>query len=337
MSSLAPSWVEWTHWLYGVGQLKVGRGNWKAWARERLRLKRAAPYGKKMQLLARNGSSKLLLVMACVQGIELGDESRSVAWRMVVTLLSAIILVLGSVVLACAIGLFEFFMKEAERTFLLPLYSVGLCTLGYIVCATGLLRLETGAWHSPTALRGQRNVWYLMLASSAMQAWLVQIVGALPDRPPRSRFRWRRRWLAFKWRWLLVYAGFWQRMTDQVIALVIFGALLGLSILPISTLQTRILFNQSFTELIEKKIHRQNLLTKLYTPGFFHKAEADPAVEESGRRGSILGGRRGSLLGGARSKATDPVRSAVPHGDVANASTKTLTERKGSVKPVVEV
>ena len=115
-------------------------------------------------------------------------------------------------------------------------------------------------------------------------------------------------------------------MTDQMIALAIFTALLVLSILPISTMQTRILFNQSFTELIERKIHRQNLLNKLYTPGFFHKAEADPTVEDTGRRGSILSGMR------ARA---GELRSSIARSNTASASAMTLAARRGSSKKAV--
>merc|ERR1712185_607979 len=72
-------------------------------------------------------------------------------------------------------------------------------------------------------------------------------------------------------------------MTDQTIALILFGLLLVLSLLPISTIQTRILFNQAFTEIIEKKIHRQNMLSELYTPGFFHTIDyVVPKKDEAG-------------------------------------------------------
>jgi len=293
INSLIPSWVEWTNWLYGRGNLKVGNSSWVKWAHERLRHKRNAPWRKKMQLLARNGLSKLLLFVACVDGLALG-EPRSTAWRALLTLVASAIFVVASVVLAAAIGVFEFLMKEANRTKALPAYTLGLCALGYVGVACILMRLERGSWHAPSALAGQRNVWYLMLAASAMQAWLVQIVGALPDRlRGRNRFRCVRRWRVFKRKWLLVYAGFWQRMVDQAIALVIFAALFVLSILPVSSLQTRILFNQAFSEVIQKKIHRQNLLSDLYTPGFFQKAEADDGSDEGkSRRTSIFPARR---------------------------------------------
>jgi len=297
VSSLAPSWVEWTHWLYGRGNLKVGNSCWVNWAQERLRLKRAAPRWKKLQLLARNGLSKMLLFVACVDGLDVTCEvlpgsaiygQCSTAYRAVLTLMATAVFVVASVLLAAGIGVFEFFMKEANRTKALPVYTIIICTLGYVAVASLLMRFERGSWHAPTALVGQRNVWYLMLAASAMQAWLVQVLGALPD-GLRGRSRCRHKWM-------LVYAGFWQRMVDQAIALVIFAALFVLSVLPVSSLQTRILFNQAFSEVIQKKIHRQNLLSDLYTPGLFQKAEADDTADEGkGRKTSIFAGRR-SLL-----------------------------------------
>ena len=215
-------------------------------------------------------------------------------WRLMLTLMASCIFVTVSVVIAVGIGVFEFFMREAHRTIALPVYSVAISTTCYVIVACGLMRLERGTWHAPTELVGQRNVWYLMLAASAVQAWVVQVLGTLPDTPAgRSRFRWRRRWKVLKRKWLLIYAGFWQRMTDQVIALVIFSALFALSILPVSSLQTRMLFNQSFSEVIEKKIHRQNLLGDLYTPGLFHKVQADVSQEDTkGRRASVTTGRK---------------------------------------------
>jgi len=312
LSSLAPSWLEWTHWLYGIGNLKVGRSCWANWARERLRLKRRAPRRKKIELLARNGSSKLLLFMACVQGLVLEVE-RTTTWRVMLTLIATLIMITASVPIATGIGIFEFFMQEAHRTMALPIYSVALCTAGYIIVACGLMRLEQGQWHGPTELFGQRNVWYLMLAASSMQAWLVQILGTLPDRPAgRSRFRCVSRWRVFRRKWFLIYASFWQRMTDQVIALVIFCALFVLSVLPVSSLQTRILFNQAFTEVIEKKIHRQNLVSELYTPGFFHKVEANSADESQEKLASAPASRRAPKAFWKASKASRTTSRQAP-------------------------
>lgn len=343
MSSLAPSWVEWTHWLYGVGQLKVGRGNWKAWATERLRLKRAAPFLKKAQVLTRNGSSKLLLVIACVQvspgeggrrdqglaygrgwgraarrgglgacarftatrlqaagrerrpiapspriaqGLELEQESTSnFGWRVVLTFTATLILIATSIPLGVGVGVFELFMKEAGRTIALPIQTAAINFCWYVAVASVLLRLEKGSWASPFDLWSRKNVWLLMLAASAMQAWLVQVLGSLKDG--------RRR------KWLLLYASFWQRMTDQTIAFVIFVMLAALSLLPISAIQTRLLFNESFSTLIDRKIHRTNLLSELYTPGFFHREEEKPANEKPAPQPpSELRSRGGSTRGG---------------------------------------
>lgn len=79
---------------------------------------------------------------------------------------------------------------------------------------------------------------------------------------------------------LLAYAQFWQRITDQTITLLIFTVLLALSILPILYVQTTILFNRAFAVILERKIHKQELLDDLYTPGLFLKVEADPSDDQ---------------------------------------------------------
>ena len=94
---------------------------------------------------------------------------------------------------------------------------------------------------------------------------------------------------------VLAYAQFWQRMTDQFITLTIFTVLFCLSILPILQVQTAILFNRQFADIIQRKVHRQEVLEDLYTPGLFYKVEADttPAEPEptEGRRFSAFAGK----------------------------------------------
>ena len=182
------------------------------------------------------------------------------------TISASLILIVTSVPLTMAVGVFELFMKEAGRTIALPIYTAAINFCWYVAVASVLLRLEKGSWASPSDLWGRKNVWLLMLAASAMQAWLVQVLSSLKDGPRRK--------------WMLIYASFWQRMTDQTIAFVIFVMLLALSLLPISAIQTRLLFNEAFSGLIDRKIHRQNLLSELYTPGFFHRGDEDRPVGE---------------------------------------------------------
>ena len=74
---------------------------------------------------------------------------------------------------------------------------------------------------------------------------------------------------------LLAYAQFWQRMTDQSITLLIFTVLLALSVLPILQLQTAILFNRAFASILRRKVHKQEVLEDLYTPGLFYQIEAE--------------------------------------------------------------
>ena len=93
--------------------------------------------------------------------------------------------------------------------------------------------------------------------------------------------------------------------------------LLALSILPMLQLQSAILFNRAFATILHRKIHKQELLDDLYTPGLFYQVEAQQQEKpppgglvgrtlRGARRGSVamakgLGNvtnmRRGSLVG----------------------------------------
>jgi len=107
---------------------------------------------------------------------------------------------------------------------------------------------------------------------------------------------------------MLTYAQFWQRMTDQTITLVIFSVLFLLSLLPILQLQTSILFNREFADIINRKVHKQEVLDDLYTPGMFYEVAPDTLQPQENaatpdRRGSViakLAGRRRSTIGATK-------------------------------------
>jgi hypothetical protein len=109
---------------------------------------------------------------------------------------------------------------------------------------------------------------------------------------------------------LLAYAQFWQRIADMGMAMFIFAVLTVLSFLPILEVQTSILFNRAFADILNRKIHKQELLDDLYTPGIFVDTEADPDSKKGGAGGSAAGRaitrmRRASLgtPGGVRKAA----------------------------------
>ena len=81
----------------------------------------------------------------------------------------------------------------------------------------------------------------------------------------------------------LAYAQFYQRVMDMMMTLIIFGTLFLLSFLPILRLQSSILFNRQFADLLNRKVHRQQVLDELYTPGSFDEIEADEAEQATPR------------------------------------------------------
>jgi hypothetical protein len=70
---------------------------------------------------------------------------------------------------------------------------------------------------------------------------------------------------------------------DMMMTLIIFGTLFLLSFLPILRLQSSILFNRQFADLLNRKVHRQQVLDELYTPGSFDNIEADKAEQATPR------------------------------------------------------
>ena len=93
---------------------------------------------------------------------------------------------------------------------------------------------------------------YLAAASVPLVGWLVQAGTSLPATPSsllgkvllprlvRTPYRW--------------WANHWARMTDLIIGLVLFLMLIILSILPMSALQSKMLFNQ-----VGRHIHLSSL------------------------------------------------------------------------------
>ena len=124
---------------------------------------------------------------------------------------------------------------------------------------------------------------------------------------------------------LLAYAQFWQRMADQNMVLLIFAVLLVLSVLPILQLQTTVLFNRAFAAILQRKLHRQELLDDLYTPGIFYEVEAEEAPEE-GANGSTFGR---TMRGARRGMAAIRRRVATPSAAATPPSRAT--------RPVVEI
>jgi len=420
-STLWTSWVEWTHWLYGNGNLKAGRGNWRKWAAFRLQAKRNTGGLLKLQLVARNVSTKLIAIGACAKGLEFQAAYSNVVWHGIFMVRACGIVLVASVYIAVAIKMFEAMMVRWQRTKFLPVYVHLLLTAAYFSIAVLFYLFEHGTWESFEAFfgyglgnvpyYGMRNTWLQMIAAMAAQAAVVQALGALADRfryetrltmslvgeldelresrlkeciarqlrgvaatdirltasaselqesdlaakasaftsnfqSREQKFRDRllqkvgasrvlvtevtativtthverskealiilqnhdaRSFAAMiaealgnsimlqsisaeqtvdirktgARRRLLAYAQFWQRITDQTIALLIFTALLALSILPILYVQTTILFNRAFAVILERKIHKQELLDDLYTPGLFLKVEADPSDDQA--------------------------------------------------------
>lgn len=138
------------------------------------------------------------------------------------------------------------------------------------------------------------------------------------------------------WRsWALAYAQFYQRMADQMMTLIIFATLLVLSFLPILRLQTSILFNRQFADILNRKIHKQEVLDDLYTPGMFYQVEADDdPSKDRAKKSPMLAMLRAKVPGapgvlGAFSKAKGGLKLpglGTPKADSGTSSTKPSDE-----------
>lgn len=183
-ATLWTSWVEWTLWLYGRGDLTVGNGSWKNWAEKRLAAKRNASVGLKLQIACRNLSTKLLVCVACAQGLELPRHHSTFLWHGIFLGRAIGVVVSCSVYLALALRLFEAFMQRVLPTYykILPVLTLALLVAAYLAMAMVLLLFEHGSWLGLLELYSQHNVWLLMVAAISVQAGVVQLLGAVGDK-----------------------------------------------------------------------------------------------------------------------------------------------------------
>ena len=358
ISSLTTSWEEFLKWLYAIGDpLDVGQGSWLRWSTFRLKSFRAVGRRYQSQLLMRGAVAKSMIILACVQGLALTNTG-SLMWRLLLIGLSVGLLLGLSVLAMLAVTTLEGIMLHLGRYHFLPMLTTALLVCFYGGAVAALLILEHGGLDGLYNFRQQVNVWYLLLASMVVHVFIVEALaaiqirwhdpgdaaavslGLLPKKPPAAGSRRDRLYSCLR-RPLMHYCNFWLRIMDQTIALTIFGVLLFLSILPLSTFQMRILFNSSFSGIIEKKIHRQNVLSDLYTPGFFHQVAADHTEKPTAnvarravRRASLALAGAGGKIGAGAGKIGGAVRRASLGGRPPGAAG--AAGGKGRTPPVID-
>jgi len=173
---------------------------------------------------------------------------------------------------------FEMLMIHSKRTTFLPIFVTLILVCIYACVMFIFLWLEYGdpglAAEGLTRVDKGSNVWTLMLASALVQAGLVQAVGSISQQPSFFLRRRARKWLRF-------FSDFWARMVDQTICLVIFAVLILLSSLPLSAIQTRILFNRAFEKIVNRKMRRAEVLDDLFTPQIFSEVQVDDRQERT--------------------------------------------------------
>ena len=188
-ATLWSSWLEFSNWLYGRGDLpsSLGKGSWQQWAEDRLSLKRAAGPWLKLRLVLRNLTSKSIVCIACAYGadVPMPDEASGGLSGFLFHAFffgrACLVVLTGSVYVATWVRTFEAMMLRMHRTRLLPLLSTALVVLAYMALACILLLFEHGSWKGVMQLRRERNVWVIMFGAITMQAGVVQALGALSN------------------------------------------------------------------------------------------------------------------------------------------------------------
>jgi len=336
-STIGPSWVEWTSWMYPPESRGSGRAarrlkpdgptsSWRAWATGRLAHKRRAPANVKALLLLRNLSSKVILLVAFGGGLQLAPSADTIHTKSLLLLFSSAGMMLLSVAAAVVVTSFEALMlrgclRHSSAHRWLPIYVAVLLCSTFAGAIFGIYvyihRPSDVAWLAILSrIREDRNIWMLFFGAVSALAGVVQLATAI-DLSKSAKHSSTLgllvfpRFLRLALRW---WADFWSRMVDLLLGLGLFLSLVILSILPISVLQTKMLFNQAFTQLVERKIHRQSVLEDLFTPGFFKKPDAAPR-DSLKKPGGLKQGWSAALVGcsvgGGRSRRKSPSRPEV--------------------------
>eukprot|EP00918_Siedleckia_nematoides_P091282 GHVU01200534.1.p2 GENE.GHVU01200534.1~~GHVU01200534.1.p2 ORF type:complete len:292 (+),score=24.72 GHVU01200534.1:864-1739(+) len=283
------SWNDWRKWLDGTfDKPNIANGSWAAWQtkmnqnyRNRIGVFSKAAvlfcssFGRLMLVLVITGSlhgSALYTGVSQMDQFVVNVERISAACAAM-----GVIVMLYTATLRTSVFTREPWLKFPDKLWKISVYR-GFVRLGLFLVWNGLyffaLHVETGTnsvfrtYFMTTlaticftsvvvegcALVGDKTI------ESFGEQWLP-IVPAEGEPEPKSN-RWRNaiRPLIFRSRrgfaYARVFGDFWYKEMDKVVGLLIFTMLFCLSLLPINQLQTMLIWNETFSDILDKKSSR---------------------------------------------------------------------------------
>jgi len=290
------SWNDWRKWLDGTfDKPNIANGSWAAWQtkmnqnyRNRIGVFSKAAvlfcssFGRLMLVLVITGSlhgSALYTGVSQMDQFVVNVERISAACAAM-----GVIVMLYTATLRTSVFTREPWLKFPDKLWKISVYR-GFVRLGLFLVWNGLyffaLHVETGTnsvfrtYFMTTlaticftsvvvegcALVGDKTI------ESFGEQWLP-IVPAEGEPEPKSN-RWRNaiRPLIFRSRrgfaYARVFGDFWYKEMDKVVGLLIFTMLFCLSLLPINQLQTMLIWNETFSDILDKKVAVQETVSEV--------------------------------------------------------------------------
>lgn len=290
------SWNDWRKWLDGTfDKPNIANGSWAAWQtkmnqnyRNRIGVFSKAgvlfcnSFGRLMLLLVITGSlhgSALYTGVSQMDQFVVNVERISAACAAM-----GVIVILYTATLRTSVFTREPWLKFPDKLWKISVYR-GFVRIGLFLVWNGLyffaLHVETGTnsvfrTYFMTTLA---TICFMsvvvegcaLVGDKAIESFGEQWLPIVPDEgePEPKSNRWRNaiRPLIFRSRRGFAYArvigDFWYKEMDKVVGLLIFTMLFCLSLLPINQLQTMLIWNETFSDILDKKVAVQETVSEV--------------------------------------------------------------------------
>lgn len=290
------SWDDWRKWLDGTyDQPKVSNGSWAAWhAKMNHNYRNRIGFYNKVGVLFCSSFGRLILLLvvtgslhgsALYTGVSQSQQfTINVQRVLTASVAMSLILALYTATLKTVVFSREAWLKFPDKLWKISVYR-GLARIGLFMIWTGFyfyaLHVETG---SNTVFR---TYFMTTLASVCFIAIIIEGCSLISDaslvsfgeswlpieptdgNPEPSSNVWRRRIRPIVYNArsgfsnARAFADFWYKEMDKFAGLLIFIMLFALSLLPINQLQTMLIWNETFSDILEQKVAVQEAVSEV--------------------------------------------------------------------------
>jgi len=279
------SWLDWRRWIDGnFNQPRVSHGSWASWHAHMMANWREmlSPWYKILTVCT-SGSGRIILALVCVASLNNGAQTRGVeqrrqfahnTGRMAVaasfTMLLAAVYYLAMRSKTLARGRWLAF---PERLWKLSVYR-GLVRVAMLTTWVGCYAVFSYDESFHSRQDASRTFVMTVLGCVSIASLLVESWVMIGDRDIEHVFDWltplQNRHGPSHWRSIFAqplvmtlrhlllrlrnFADFWYCEMDKACGAVIFALLFALSLLPIASLQSALVWNETFSELVRKRV-----------------------------------------------------------------------------------